>query len=114
MKRVVILISLGVFLAVSCEKREQEPQVSNEFFKATVHGIGGDCRLLLIEFDEEVPGLTKSPVRNVYYAHNIPEEYQIKGKNIEVQLGKFPEDFGFLACTMLGPTYSIVYIAKVR
>ena len=32
MKRVVILISLGVFLAVSCEESEREPQVSDVSF----------------------------------------------------------------------------------
>ena len=32
MKRVVILLSLVVFLAVSCEKNEQEPQVSDVSF----------------------------------------------------------------------------------
>ena len=32
MKRAVILLSLGAFLAVSCEKREQEPQVSDVSF----------------------------------------------------------------------------------
>jgi hypothetical protein len=32
MKRAVILLSLGVFLAVSCEKKEQEPQVSDVSF----------------------------------------------------------------------------------
>ena len=32
MKKVVLLLSLGVFLTVSCEKRVQEPQVSNVSF----------------------------------------------------------------------------------
>ena len=114
MKKVAVLLSLGVFLTVSCAKKEQEPQNGNEFFKVTVHGIGGDCRLLLIEFDEEVPSLIKSPIPNVYYAHNIPKEYQIGGKRIEVQLGQFPKDFEFFACTAKGPAYGHVYIAKVR
>jgi len=113
MRRIVILLSLGVFLAVSCAKNEQESQ-DNEYFKATVHGIGGDCRLLLIEFDEEVQGLMKSPVPNVYYAHNIPEEYQISGRKIEIQLGQFPKDFEFFPCTTMGPSYPSVYILKVR
>ena len=111
MKRVVILLSLGVFLAVSCEK----PQVSSlEFFKATVLGIGGDCHLLLIKFDEEVPCLSKSLVSNVYYAQNIPEKYQINGKRIEVQIGQFPDDFEDVVCTAMGPVYPLIYIAKVR
>ena len=111
MKKVAVLLSFGVFLTVSCAKKEPELL---EFFKATVHGIGGDCRLLLIEFDEEVPDLIKSPIPNVYYAHNIPEEYQISGKKIEVQLGQFPKDSEFFACTTMGPTYPHIYILKVR
>ena len=86
---------------------------NDEFFKATVHGIGGDCRLLLIGFDEVVPGL-KSPIPNFYYAHNIPEEYQIQGKRIEVQLGSFPKDYEISPCTTMGPGYSHVYIIKIR
>ena len=39
MKRVVILLSLGVFLAVSCEKRAQESQVSGVSFTPCQQGI---------------------------------------------------------------------------
>ena len=87
---------------------------NDKFVNATVLGIGGDCRLLLIKFDEEVAGLVKSPVPNVYYAYNIPKEFQTEGKRIEVQLGQFPESFEFTACTTMGPTYPAVYVIKVK
>ena len=112
MKRIAILLILVTLCVVSCEMKEQED--NGKFVKATVLGIGGDCRLLLINFDEEIPELAKSPVPNVYYAHNIPEEFQVEGKRIEVQLGQFPKGFELPACTMMGPTYSSVYVVKVR
>jgi len=86
MNRAVILLSLGMFLAVTCEKREQEPQVSDEYFKVTVLGKGLDCgNTFVIRFIEEVVELPNSPVKNHYYADNLPEEHKIEGKNMEIQ-----------------------------
>ena len=39
MKRIAVLLSLGMFLATSCEKREQDTQVSNVNFTSCQQGI---------------------------------------------------------------------------
>jgi hypothetical protein len=108
-----IAIALCVIFLASCGGNEENDD-NDKYVNATVLGIGGDCHLLLIKFDEEVPELMKSPVPNVYYAYNIPEEYQIKEKRIEVQIGQFPENFELPACTAMGPSYPSVYIVKVK
>ena len=112
MKRAVILLSLGVFLTVSCEK--QEPQVSDEYFKVTVLGKGFDCgNTFVIRFNEEVAELPDSPVKNHYYADNLPEKHKIEGKNIEIQF-RFPKEDEMYACTLMGPTYPHIYILEVK
>ena len=114
MKRLVLMIFsaliCGMVLTGCNSKTESGDEV---FYKATVLGIGMDCKIILIKFDEGVPNLPVSTVKNVYHAHNLLEEYQIEGKRIEVQLGFFKEPIA-IACTAMGPAYGHVYIAKVR
>ena len=81
----------------------------NEYFKVTVLGKGLDCgNAFVIRFDEEVAGLPDSPVKNHYYADNLPEEHKIEGKNIEIRF-RLPKEDEMYACTMMGPTYPYIY-----
>jgi len=113
---ITALICVAVF--TSCNSETSETEIGDEvFYKATVLGIGGDCKICLIVFDEEVPNLPASPCeipcKNTYYAHNLPENYQIAEKRIEVKLG-FPKEPLAIACTTMGLAYGHIYIAEVR
>ena len=85
-----------------------------EYFKATVLGKGQDCgNTFLIRFDEEVAGLPNSPVKGCYYADNLPEEYKIEGKTVEIQF-RLPKEDEMSACTTMGIAFPHMYVLDVK
>ena len=71
MKRAVILLSLGVFLAVSCQKREQEPKVSNVSFTPCKQEV-----LKSSELSDKVDvEFTNKGVQIAYYNFEVPCDF---------------------------------------
>ena len=114
MKKTVLMIISALICGMVLTSCDSKTEIGDEgFYKATVLGVGGDCKICLIVFDEEVPDLPPSPCKNMYYAHNLPENYQIAEKRIEVKLGFCKEPLA-IACTAMGPAYGHICIAEVR
>jgi len=117
MKKLVLMIIPALICGIvltSCSKVATKDGNVNVYFKATVLGQGLDCgNTFLIQFDKEVTDIPIGWWNNVYYADNLPEEYKIKEKRIEVQFRPLKDDEKYI-CTHMGPGYPHVYIVKVR
>ena len=92
---------------------EKIEDISDDFFNATVIGIGGDCRTYLIQFDEDIEHIAGYSLFRAYYAPNLPEKYNVKGERISVKF-RMPKNDEAMACTTMGPTFGQIYVLDVR
>ena len=86
-------------------------------YEAIVKGINMDCGIPEIQFvskiDEIEATFGTSPVRGTYIGKNLPNE--LVEENLHIILNcrvPKPSEMGF--CSMMGPTYTWVYIIEAK
>ena len=62
--------------------------------------------------DNDIPKLQGNTFDNTYYEINLPDEYKIVGKKINVEFRE-PENNEIMVCTTMGLGYTQIYITKV-
>jgi len=109
MARIRLIYILMSLLVMSCCKNE----VENEWSNAIVIRKWLDCgNTFLIQFDEDVTGLPDNNSNRTFYAVNLPEEYKVSGKKINVEFRE-PNSSEMIVCTTMGIGYLQIYITKV-
>lgn len=113
MKSLSILILTVLF--ISCDKNENE--VAMDTFDVTAAGIGVDCKLVLIDFNESDQDRIKK-ITNAnglrYQAYNLNKnKFSNGGLNLRVKVRK-TFDSELFACTTLGPGYPWVTVLKAE
>jgi hypothetical protein len=111
-----IIGAVILFTLVSSCSEDSTPEVNN-IFLITVASIGGDCALLLIDFNEEdksrIEELTQTSNELRFYAFNLSKEYNQPGKNLKIRVRKTADD-ELYACTHRGVTYPWVTVLSVE
>lgn len=113
MKKTLLFIFI-VFIFYSC----QDDNIVSEYpFEAEVIRKNLDCSLYEIKITK---GLEKvkliigtTSVQDIYIAKNLPNELEVNGLKIKLDLRK-PENNEFGACTTLGPSYAWVFVIKAE
>ena len=112
MKRFAILILTT--LCISCDKNEE---IYTGIFEVTSAGIGIDCGLMLIDFNQsDLDRLEKITNSNGtrYFAYNLKKNnYNEKGQILIVKVRK-ALDSELFACTTLGPGYPWVTVLEAK
>ena len=112
--KITFSLSAVVFLfAVACTSK-QDGQVT-AMFDASVQGIGGDCKLPLLDFGSrttEIDKLTGStnPTK-LYYAVNLNPAYSKAGTSLQVVIRKTAASEE-RACTTMGPAYPSITVTS--
>ncbi len=111
MKRLVLLILTA--LCVSCDKDEEI--IHTDIFEVTTAGMGIDCKLVLIDFNESdlerIEKLTGSSWLR-YHAYNLDKsEFGQEGLTLKVKVRK-TFDAELYACTTLGRGYPWVTVLE--
>jgi len=114
MKRAVTLFISLIVLAISCDDYEI---ANSDTFEVTVAGIGIDCNLVLIDFNES----DVDRIKNItgfdwsrYHAYNLDKEkFNEVGQKLTVIVRATKAD-ELSACTTLGPGYPWVTITKAE
>ena len=114
MRRVIVLFITLTFLNSSCDEHEID---NTEKFQVTVAGIGMDCGLILIDFDEN----DLERIKNItgfdwgrFYAFNLDKnKFNKVGLKLIVTVRKVKDD-ELSPCTTMGPGYPWVTITKVE
>lgn len=116
MKHLYLFISLIIgIVSISCEKNNN---TVNEYpFEAEVIGKNSDCGLYAIKFTEnldQVYEIADSHIlEDIYIAKNLPEELQIEGLSIVLNIRKI-KDHELGACTCRGPSYPWIYVLSAK
>ena len=112
MKKIILILIGLTFIFISCNKNENE---TNEISpNATVIGKGLDCgNSYLIKFNDDFSGIPKNSLNNTFYEINLPDEFEIEGKQVYIEFRE-PEDGELMVCTTMGPGYYQIYITKVE
>jgi hypothetical protein len=103
-----------LLLVAACHKI-QDDQVTSTF-DVSVEGIGGDCKLPLLDFGSRTAevgnliGLTSA--NKLYYAINLDSTYSKSGTSLQVTIRKVAASEG-RACTTMGPFYPSVAVTSV-
>ncbi|WP_031429005.1 hypothetical protein [Flavimarina sp. Hel_I_48] len=107
MRKFNVLFISFIFLLISCSGDDDNSK--DELLNAVVLGTGVDCRdKFLIKLTENSTRLP-STFDNTFYAVNLPNEFKVKGKDIQVHIRELKKS-EYFACTLLGPGYGAVYI----
>ncbi|MVM29938.1 hypothetical protein GO755_07835 [Spirosoma sp. HMF4905] len=107
------LFAVMILLVAACTK-SQDDQVTSTF-DVSVQGIGGDCKLPLLDFGSRTAevgkliGLT-SP-NTLYYAINLDSIYSKAGTSLQVTIRKVTASEE-RACTTMGPSYPSVAVTS--
>ena len=113
MKILVILILTA--LCISCNKDEEA--ITTDIFEVTTVGIGSDCGLVLIDFNEyDLERLQKLTNTNElrYYAFNLDQiKFGDQGKFLTVKVRR-TFDSELFACTTLGIGYPWVTVLEAE
>ena len=115
MKHLILFISLIIGIVfISCE----ENSTINEYpFEAEVLGRNSDCGIYAIRFINnlyKVHEIADSHVLDdIYIARNLPEELQIEGLFIVLNIRKI-KDSELGACTHRGPSYPWIYVLSAK
>ncbi|GAB4043085.1 hypothetical protein [Spirosoma litoris] len=114
MKTVHVLFA-GIFSLIVFGCKTQNDEITSTF-DVVAQGIGGDCKLPLLDFGSrtaEVGALIgqTSPYK-WYYAVNLDSTYARAGTSLQVTIRKTAasED---RACTTMGPAYPIITVTSV-
>jgi hypothetical protein len=106
MRRNIFTLLILVFILASCKKEEST--------NATVLGKGIDCGdAYLLKLKEGVSGLPENNIDNTFYEINLPEEYKVEGKKVNIEFRE-PENEEIMLCTTAGPGYAQIYITEVK
>jgi hypothetical protein len=114
MKPVIMLFITLIVLAISCDDHEM---TNTNRFEVTVAGIGMDCGLVLIDFNES----DLERIKNItgfnwsrYHAYNLDKnKFNGVGQKLLVTVSKTKDDELF-PCTSMGPAYPWITITKVE
>ncbi|GAB2521873.1 hypothetical protein GCM10027085_10010 [Spirosoma aerophilum] len=117
MKSTCVFLGMVFLLTTACT-RTSENEIS-PVFDVVVQGIGGDCKLPLLDFGSrttEVGNLigVTSPSK-FYYAVNLDSSYAKAGISLQVKIRKITAGEA-RACTDLGPFYPSIDVttASIR
>ncbi len=115
MKPSIIFIALAIVLTYfSCEKNDS----TGDFpFQAEVLGRNTDCGIFAIKFIVELDKVVKivgtSVSEGCYIAKNLPDDLQIPGLIIVLNLRK-PAPSELTPCTAMGPSLNWIYVTKAK
>jgi len=75
---------------------------------------GIDCgNSFLLQFDSNAVGLPINYFDNIFYEINLPAEFKVAGKQINVTFRE-PVNDEIMVCTMAGPGYPQIYILQAE
>jgi hypothetical protein len=102
---IIFFAFLGILF--SCSK-------NNDSYNATVKGKGIDCgNSFLIVLEADAPDLPANNSGNTFYEINLPEEFKIEGKKINIKFRE-PTNSEIIVCTTLGVGYPQLYITTTE
>jgi hypothetical protein len=108
MKKSAFPLFILAFLLASCKKE------GKEIYNATILEKGLDCGdSFLIKVNEDVSGLPENPFDHIFYEINLPEEFKVKGKKVNIEF-RNPKDEEQIICTTMGPGYPKLFIIKAE
>jgi hypothetical protein len=86
-------------------------------YEARVLGVNSDCGIYSIQFLSQLEEIEakfgNTPVKGIYIGKNLPEELQ--EENLIIQLNcRVPAQNELGPCSVIGPTYTWVYITEAR
>ena len=96
----------------------QEDRISSEYpFEATVIGRNMDCGLYEIEItkglEDVISIVGSSPSEGIYIAKNLPEDLEVNGLLIKLELRR-PKNNELGPCTAMGPAYTWLFVTKAE
>jgi hypothetical protein len=106
--------SLLLFLqiALSCDKSEIPPYP----YEAKVIGVNQDCGIYEIQFMSKLDEIKEKfgpTLEGIYIGKNLPDE--LEEENLLIQLDcRLPAPGEKGICTMMGPTYTWIYITNAK
>ena len=98
----------------SCKKDEVEPE--SYPYEAKVLGENLDCGIYSIRILKDLPSVESivgTTIDSVYIANNLPEELQVSGLEIVLDLRE-PTNTELGLCTHLGPTYNWLTVIRAK
>lgn len=112
--KIIFPLFVAIFLLVlACNLKQDDP--INATFNASVQGIGGDCKLPLLDFGSrtaEIDNLVGSTNANkLYYAVNLEPAYSRAGTSLQVTIRKTVASEE-RACTTMGLTYPSIAVTS--
>jgi hypothetical protein len=115
MKPSIIFIVLTIVLTYfSCEKNNV---ISDFPFQAEVLGRNTDCGIFAIKFTDDLDKVVEivgtSVSEGCYIAKNLPDELQISGLIIVLNLRE-PAPSELTPCTAMGPSLNWIYVTKAK
>lgn len=111
MRTISLLFVVILLLIVACTGNQADPVTST--FDVVVQGIGGDCKLPLLDFGSRTAevgtliGITSA--NKLYYAVNLDSAYSKAGTNLQVKIRKTSANEE-RACTTMGPSYPSIAV----
>lgn len=109
---------LSIFLVGLIVSSCQEDTIISEFpYEAEVIGENADCGLYTIKITqgaEKVKSIIGTTAQeDTYIAKNLPKNLEIDGLKLRLDIRK-PESNKLGACTLLGPSYTWVFVIKAE
>jgi len=111
-KSILVLIFYGI-IVLSCQK-DDLPEAYP--YEARVVGLNSDCGIYSIKIQKDleiVESIVGSTLDSIYIAKNLPEEMQISGLEIVLDIRE-PKGNELGLCTFLGPSYRWLYVIRAK
>jgi len=110
----ILILSLVLFLSLSCNNCDEDAPQNNTNFNAKVLYKGGDCgNNYIIQFNSNAINVPSNRTNNIFYEINLSDQYRVNNLNINVTFRQ-PNNNEIMNCTTQDILYPQIYIESVN
>lgn len=109
-----VLFTILMIVNLSCNSNDDDTTPQQNNYNAVVLRVGLDCgENYLIKFNSDVVGLPSNTSDNVFYEINLPSQYKVNGKQLNIDF-RAPTDTEIMVCSSMDFAYPQIYIKSVK